>query len=83
MENVAHNYVKFDILEHFLFKKGVNPKSLVAALAVVLRCSAMMWCGVNHDNNYRVSHHTGHLEIWLSARPFINMNWTPEYFLSA
>ena len=28
-------------------------------------------------------HNTGHPEIWLSARPFINMNWTPGNFLSA
>ena len=33
MENFAQNYVKFDIFGTFLFKKGVNPKSLVAALA--------------------------------------------------
>ena len=32
---------------------------------------------------YRVFHNTGHPEIWLSARPFINMNWTPENFPSA
>ena len=32
---------------------------------------------------YRVSHDTGHPEIWLSPSPFINMNWTPENFLSA
>ena len=32
MENFAQNYVKFDIFGTFLFKKGVNPKSLVAAL---------------------------------------------------
>ena len=28
---------------------------------------------------YRVFHDTGHPEIWLSARPFINMNWTPDF----
>ena len=32
MENFAQNYIKFDIFGTFLFKKGVNPKSLVAAL---------------------------------------------------
>ena len=30
--------------------------------------------------NYRVSHDTGHQENWLSPRPFLNMNWTPENF---
>ena len=35
MENFAQNYVKLDIFFWiFLFKKGVNPKSLMAALAV-------------------------------------------------
>ena len=34
MENFAQNYIKFDIFGTFLFKKGVNPKSLVAALAL-------------------------------------------------
>ena len=32
MENFAQNYVKFYIFGTLLFKKGVNPKSLVAAL---------------------------------------------------
>ena len=32
MENFAQNYVKFDIFGTLLLKKGVNPKSLVAAL---------------------------------------------------
>ena len=32
MGNFAQNYVKLDIFGTFLFKKGVNPKSLVAAL---------------------------------------------------
>ena len=31
----SQNYVKLDIFGNFLFKKGVNPKSLVAALAAV------------------------------------------------
>ena len=31
---------------------------------------------------YRVSHDTGHLEV-PGPRPFINMNRTPDYFLSA
>ena len=33
MENFAQIYVKLDIFGIFLFKKGLNPKSLVAALA--------------------------------------------------
>ena len=32
MENFTQNYRKFDIFGTFLFKKGLNPKSLVAAL---------------------------------------------------
>ena len=36
MENFAQNYVKLDIFGIFLFKKGVNPKSLVAALPPAL-----------------------------------------------
>ena len=32
MENFAQIYAKLDIFGIFLFKKGVNPKSLVAAL---------------------------------------------------
>ena len=32
MEKFAQIYVKLDIFGIFLFKKGVNPKSLVAAL---------------------------------------------------
>ena len=32
MLNFAQNYIKFDIFGTFLFKKGVNPKSLVAAI---------------------------------------------------
>ena len=32
MENFAQNYVKFDIFGTLLLKKGVNPKSLMAAL---------------------------------------------------
>ena len=39
--------------------------------------------GVLGGGLYRVFHDTGHLKIWLSPRPIINMNWTPEYFLSA
>ena len=35
------------------------------------------------SSSYRVFHNTGHLKIWLCPWPFINMNWTPEYFLSA
>ena len=35
MENFVQNYVKLDIFGTFLFKKGVNPKSLVAALSVL------------------------------------------------
>ena len=32
MEKFAQTYVKLDLFGIFLFKKGVNPKSLVAAL---------------------------------------------------
>ena len=44
---------------------------------------------LNHFKNMAQRCATGCLttldtwKIWLSARPFINMNWTPEYFLSA
>ena len=40
-------------------------------------------CDFLHEITYRVFHDTGHPEIWLSAWPFINMNWTPGKFLSA
>ena len=36
MENFAQIYIKLDIYGTFLFKKGVNPKSLVAALGLGL-----------------------------------------------
>ena len=43
MENFAQNYVKLDIFGTFLFKKGVNLKSLVAALCGV---AAVLCAGV-------------------------------------
>ena len=36
-----------------------------------------------HSPSYRVFHDTGHPEIWLSSKPFINIIWTPGNFLSA
>ena len=46
MDNFAQNYVKLDFFRTFLFKKGVNLKSLVAALHPCIHPS-MQWFWYN------------------------------------
>ena len=51
MEKLAQNYVKFDIFGTLLFKKGVNPKFLVAALLCVdISCQLVTFPFMNKES---------------------------------
>ena len=43
----------------------------MAGLVLVLVAGLLDHVGAQYNYRYRVSHNTGHLNIWLSPRPFI------------
>ena len=57
-------------------------KVLYSLLSVLKSYISISNCLVGNTELYRVFHDTGRPEIYLSPRPFINMNWTPANFLS-